>query len=57
MLDYTIVYNILDYAAVTVPVAFADKDIDVASSYPAPLNDNDKKNWNACKINHMQSID
>ncbi|KAI1855595.1 hypothetical protein JX266_000460 [Neoarthrinium moseri] len=45
--NYTIVYNILDYAAVTVPVTFADKNIDIARPYPEPLNDTDEKNWNA----------
>ncbi|VUC32421.1 unnamed protein product [Clonostachys rosea] len=45
--NYTIVWNVLDYSAVTVPVTFADKNVDVAESYPRPLNDIDKFNWKA----------
>jgi hypothetical protein len=47
------VYNLLDYSAVTVPVTFADKDIDLAGPYSEPLNPIDEANWKACSFEHI----
>lgn len=47
--DYTIVYNVLDYSAVTVPVTFANKSIDIADEYTAFRSPIDKANWQSCK--------
>lgn len=47
---YTTVINVLDYAAVTVPVAFADKNIDTPYANDEPLDKIDEMNWKACKL-------
>jgi amidase len=50
LLAYTFVFNLLDYSSVTVPVAFADKNVDVADSSFTPMRDLDEKDWNDCKL-------
>ncbi|KAK6827547.1 general amidase GmdA [Apiospora arundinis] len=45
--NYTIVYNILDYSSLTIPVAKADRNIDIASPYVNPRSPIDEANWNS----------
>ncbi|KAH6649192.1 amidase [Truncatella angustata] len=45
--SYTLIHNLLDHAAVTVPVTFADKSMDIAPSSVSRMNDIDGKNWNS----------
>jgi len=44
---YTEVINLLNYSVVVIPVTKANKDIDVVDPCYEPLNDLDKKNWEA----------
>ena len=39
----------MDYSAVVIPVTKADKSIDTFDHYYQPLNEVDRKNWEACK--------
>ncbi len=48
--DYTTIFNLLDYTAVTVPISFADKKIDIADESYKPISEVDEKNWEACKL-------
>ncbi|KAK7943544.1 uncharacterized protein PG986_012657 [Apiospora aurea] len=43
--SYAIVYNVLDYSILTVPVIFADKNIDVADPHDAPRSPIDEMSW------------
>ncbi|KAK8044181.1 hypothetical protein PG993_004205 [Apiospora rasikravindrae] len=43
--SYAIVYNVLDYSILTVPVTFADKNIDVADPQDAPHSPIDEMSW------------
>ncbi|KAK8085701.1 hypothetical protein PG997_006972 [Apiospora hydei] len=43
--SYAIVYNVLDYSILTVPVTFADKNIDVADPHDAPRSPIDEMSW------------
>ncbi|KAK8010199.1 hypothetical protein PG990_009164 [Apiospora arundinis] len=45
--NYTIVYNILDYSSLTIPVTKADRNIDIASPYAKPRSPIDEANWNS----------
>ncbi|KAK7996719.1 hypothetical protein PG989_004759 [Apiospora arundinis] len=45
--NYTIVYNILDYSSLTIPVTKADRNIDIASPYVNPRSPIDEANWNS----------
>ncbi|KAK6853699.1 hypothetical protein PG995_010511 [Apiospora arundinis] len=45
--NYTIVYNILDYSSLTIPVTKADRNIDIASPYANPRSPIDEANWNS----------
>ena len=47
---YTEVLNLLNYSVVVIPVTEADKDVDVFDRSYQPLNEIDKKNWEACEI-------
>ncbi|KAK7932019.1 hypothetical protein PG985_002731 [Apiospora marii] len=42
---YSIVYNVLDYSSLAVPVTFADKSIDVADPHDAPRSPIDEASW------------
>ncbi|KAK4205074.1 Acetamidase [Triangularia verruculosa] len=44
---YTEVINLMNYSAAVIPVTKADKSIDVPDITYEPLNDVDKKNWEA----------
>lgn len=46
---YSIVYNVLDYSSLAVPVTFADKSIDVADPHDAPRSPIDEASWIPCK--------
>lgn len=39
----------MNYSAVVIPVTRADKDLDPFDTHYQPLNDIDRKNWEACK--------
>lgn len=47
--DYTEAINLVDYSAVGIPVTKADKTIDKFDNDYSPLNETDRKNWEACK--------
>lgn len=49
MLAYTECINLLNYSACVIPVSTANKDIDVFDKGYRPLNETDRKNWEACK--------
>ena len=40
----------LNYSSVVIPVTKADKTIDIVDEAHEPWNDDDKKNWEACKF-------
>ncbi|KAK4454174.1 Acetamidase [Podospora aff. communis PSN243] len=44
---YTEVINLLDYSSVVIPVTKADKTVDVFDNSYEPLNELDRKNWEA----------
>lgn len=46
---YTECINLLNYSVCVIPVSTANKDIDVFDKDYIPLNENDRKNWEACK--------
>lgn len=46
---YTECINLLDYSAFVIPVTTADKSIDHFDHKYKPLNDIDRKNWEACE--------
>lgn len=46
---YTESINIMDYSAAVIPVTRADKSVDVFDYGYQPLNEVDRKNWEACK--------
>jgi len=46
---YTVAFNVLDYTAAVLPVTKVDKAIDVVDKSFKPKNDDDKKNYEACK--------
>lgn len=46
---YTECINLLNYSVCVIPVSTANKDIDVIDKGYRPLNENDRKNWEACK--------
>lgn len=39
----------MNYSAVVIPVTRADKDLDPFDTHYEPLNDIDRKSWEACK--------
>lgn len=41
--------NLLDYSAAVIPVTRADKSVDKFDHDYHPLNEIDRKNWEACK--------
>ncbi|KAL9625230.1 MAG: hypothetical protein Q9160_000632 [Pyrenula sp. 1 TL-2023] len=45
--DYSDIINLLDYTSVVVPVTKADKNVDRGNDDYKPINDIDKKNWEA----------
>ncbi|KAL8713136.1 MAG: hypothetical protein Q9220_002657 [cf. Caloplaca sp. 1 TL-2023] len=49
---YTQIVNLLDYSAVVIPVTTADKTTDNFDHAYQPLNEVDRKNWEACKCLH-----
>lgn len=46
---YTECINLLNYSVCVIPVSTANKDIDVFDKGYKPLNEIDRKNWEACK--------
>jgi amidase len=50
--DYTMIWNVLDYAALTIPVSNCkvDKSIDVKKPRETFLNDRDKTNHELCEF-------
>lgn len=46
---YTECINLLNYSVCVIPVSTANKDIDVFDKDYRPLNETDRKNWEACK--------
>ena len=49
MIAYTEAINLLNYSVVVVPVTRANRDIDLVDNTYTPINDVDRKNWEACK--------
>ena len=45
---YTESINLLDYSAAVIPVTRADKSVDIFDHDDRPLNEIDRKNWEAC---------
>lgn len=54
MLAYTECINLLNYSACVIPVSTANKDIDVFDKGYRPLNETDRKNWEACKFGNSK---
>lgn len=50
MLAYTECINLLNYSVCVIPVSTANKDIDLFDKGYRPLNETDRKNWEACKL-------
>lgn len=50
---YTNLINLLDFTSVTVPVTFADKNIDMKQEDYKPLNETDKQMYDECKFNNV----
>lgn len=46
---YTESINLMDYSAAVIPVTRADKSVDRFDHQYQPLNEVDRKNWEACK--------
>ncbi|KAL8987983.1 MAG: hypothetical protein Q9177_002874 [Variospora cf. flavescens] len=46
---YTESINLMDYSAAVIPVTRVDKSVDVFDHGYQPLNEVDRKNWEACK--------
>jgi hypothetical protein len=46
---YTESINLMDYSAAVIPVTRADQEIDLQDNSYEPLNEKDRKNWEACK--------
>ena len=46
---YTESINLMDYSVAVIPVTKADKSIDRFDRDYEPLNDIDRKNWEACE--------
>ena len=46
---YTECINLMDFSVAVIPVSKADKSIDRFDRDYEPLNDVDRKNWEACK--------
>jgi len=44
---YTEAINLMDYSAAVIPVTKADKNVDTFNSDYKPLNEIDRKNWEA----------
>jgi amidase len=44
--------NALNYSAAVIPVTKADKSVDTVDATYKPINDLDRKNWDACKYSH-----
>jgi hypothetical protein len=42
--------NLIDYPSCTVPVTFADKQIDKKDTTYKPISDSDKLVWDKCNI-------
>ena len=53
---YASFVNVLDYTNVVIPVTSADSKIDLFDHHYKPLNEKDKKNWQACKYLGVQSM-
>lgn len=54
MLAYTECINLLNYSVCVIPVSTANKDIDVFDKGYRPLNETDRKNWEACKSREFE---
>lgn len=52
---YTEAINLMDYSAAVIPVTTANKEIDTFDKDYEPLNETDRKNWEACEYNSMTS--
>lgn len=48
-IGYTEIANLLDYTSVVIPVTKASQIVDLADDSYVPLNEMDKRNWQACK--------
>ena len=49
MLGYTMIVNLLDYTASSIPVTTADKSVDVVDPGFKPLNELDEKVMKTCE--------
>jgi amidase len=45
----------MDYSAAVIPVTTANKEIDIFDKDYEPLNETDRKNWEACEYSSMTS--
>jgi amidase len=52
---YTEAINLMDYSAAVIPVTTANKEIDVFDKDYEPLNETDRKNWEACEYSSVTS--
>lgn len=52
---YTESINLMDFSAAVIPVTIADKAVDKFDYDYQPLNESDRKNWKACKLNLARS--
>lgn len=48
-LGYTEIADLLNFTAVAIPITTVDKSVDQTPDKFEPLNDEDLKNWKACK--------
>jgi amidase len=46
---YTVIVNVLDYTATTIPVTVVEKEIDVVDDTFKPLNEIDQKVFESCE--------
>lgn len=46
---YTEAINLMDYSVVVIPVTRADQEVDLPDPSYTPLNETDRKNWEACQ--------
>ena len=53
---YTEAINLMDFSVAVIPVTKADKSIDLFDHDYEPLNDDDRKNWEACECPRKFSL-
>ena len=55
VIAYTECINLMDYSVAVIPVTEADKSIDLFDDHYQPLNADDRKNWQACKLDPIRT--